>query len=301
MERLEKIKADFNFTADDEERLRSLAPVMEECADEFVLHLHRELKETKDQLIQKKLQTFKLSKSHKLWFVRMFSGEYDKSYYQFLTNIGKTHAKMGIRTHYINVSMNIIRDYMMDLLFELFPDRNERVLYRKAFQKVLGINIDIITGAYLEEEINFYSAAYRVKSYLITFAERFSGAMNMILVILLIFLTLGVVGLFFYDFAKILSEGISHSFISALGSLLILWVMIELMETEIGHLKGGKFKISVFIGVALVSFIRDLMVANLEHKAIEKSYYLAGVTLVLGFVYWLIKRTEDKENPRERN
>ena len=77
--------------------------------------------------------------------------------------------------------------------------------------------------------------------------------------------------------------------------------MIELMETEIGHLKGGKFKISVFIGVALVSFIRDLMVANLEHKAIEKSYYLAGVTLVLGFVYWLIKRTEDKENPRERN
>lgn len=300
MERLAKIKTDFNFTAEDEKRLISLVPVMEECADEFVQHLHRELMETKDQFIQKKLQTDKLSKFHRLWFMRLFNSGYDKSYYQFLTNIGKTHAKMGIKAHYINVSMNIIRDYMIDLLFQLFPDRNERVLYRKSFQKILGINMDIITGAYLEEEINIYSAAYKLKNYIIFFSEKFSAAMNMILVILLIFLTLGVVAIFFYDVAMILSKGISHSFISALGSLLILWVMVEMVETEIDHLKGGKFKISVFIGVSLVSVIRDLMVANLDLKVMEKSYYLAGLTLVLGVVYWLIKRTEERGSSEER-
>jgi len=295
MEKLAKIKADFNFTKEDEERLRNLGAVMDECADEFVQHLHKELLETKDSVIQKSLQSPNLSNFHKTWFLRLFSGDYEKAYYQFLIRIGKTHAHMKIRTHYINVSMNIIRDYMMDQLFELFKDRDERVKYRKSFQKILGINIDIITGAYLDEEINLYSATYKVKSYLITFAEKFSGVMNMILVTLLIFLTIGVVAMFFVDIAKLLSQGVSYGLFSALGSLLILWVMIELMETEISHLKGGKFKISVFIGVALVSFIRDLLVANIEQKPIEKGYYLAGVTLILGFVYWLIKRLEDKD------
>jgi uncharacterized membrane protein (DUF373 family) len=84
------------------------------------------------------------------------------------------------------------------------------------------------------------------------------------------------------------SEGI----ISAMGSMLLLWVMIELMNTEIAHLKGGKTRISVFIGVALVSTIREMLIATLRHEEASTVYYLIAAILVTGVVYWLVTKTE---------
>ncbi|MCL4537554.1 MAG: phosphate-starvation-inducible PsiE family protein, partial [Nitrospirae bacterium] len=63
---------------------------------------------------------------------------------------------------------------------------------------------------------------------------------------------------------------------------------------EIAHLKGGKFHISVFIGVALVTIIRETMIATLKHERPETIYYLIAAILVIGVVYWLVKRTEDR-------
>jgi uncharacterized membrane protein (DUF373 family) len=295
MEKFKKIKTDFNFKQEDEQRLQTLSPMMEQHADAFVEHFHRELGELADPLISERLASPKLYKYHRDWFIALFSGNYDKRYYQSLVAIGKTHTRMQIKPHYLSVAQNIIRDFMMDLFLEIMENREERVKYRKSFLKILGINMDVITTSYLEEEIKQYSATYRLRNFLIQFAEQFSMSMNMTLVILLILLTLGIVGLFFYDVAKLISGGLSQGVIPALGSLLMLWVMIELMNTEIDHIKGGKFKISVFIGVALVTFIRDLMIVTLKQKADETGYFLAGVTLVLGVVFWLIKKTEERE------
>jgi len=41
------------------------------------------------------------------------------------------------------------------------------------------------------------------------------------------------------------------------------------MNTEISHLKGGKFHISMFVGVALVTMIRETMIATLKHEKPE--------------------------------
>ncbi|WP_407079837.1 phosphate-starvation-inducible PsiE family protein [Candidatus Hakubella thermalkaliphila] len=79
-------------------------------------------------------------------------------------------------------------------------------------------------------------------------------------------LTIGVIGLIVHDVQKIFAGNIEHGVISTLGSLLILWVLIELINTEISHLKGGKFYISVFIGVALVTVIRATMIATFKHE-----------------------------------
>ncbi len=93
----------------------------------------------------------------------------------------------------------------------------------------------------------------------------------------------------------LLSGNVEQGIISALGSMLLLWLMIELMNTEISHLKGGKFHISVFVGVALVTMIRETMIATLKHEKPELIYYLIAAILVIGFVYWLVVRTESKE------
>ncbi len=118
--------------------------------------------------------------------------------------------------------------------------------------------------------------------------------MNLILVLALIGLTLGVVGVFVIDIGHLITGDLERGIISALGSMLILWLLIELMNTEISHLKGGKFHISVFIGVALVTMIRETMIATLKHDRPESIYYLIAAILVIGLVYWLVVRTEDQ-------
>ena len=74
--------------------------------------------------------------------------------------------------------------------------------------------------------------------------------------------------------------------------LLVLWVLMELLHTQIDYLKGGKFNISVFVLVAMVAFIRKLMLASLKPEKIEVAYYPLVVVGVLGVVYWLIKKAE---------
>jgi uncharacterized membrane protein (DUF373 family) len=66
------------------------------------------------------------------------------------------------------------------------------------------------------------------------------------------------------------------------------------MNTEISHLKGGKFHISVFVGVALVTMIRETMIATLKHEKPESIYYLIAAIFVIGFVFWIVTRAEDK-------
>src|SRR4030067_3256350 len=86
--------------------------------------------------------------------------------------------------------------------------------------------------------------------------------------------------------------------VSALGSLLILWLMIELMDAEIERLQGGDFQLSIFVGVALVAFIRKVLVASLAHESLQvEIMYLAGI-LILGVIYWLGSRTEIRKKEK---
>jgi uncharacterized membrane protein (DUF373 family) len=119
--------------------------------------------------------------------------------------------------------------------------------------------------------------------------------MNLVLILALIGLTFGVVWLFIIDVGRLLSGDLAQGIISALGSILMLWVIIELLNTEIAHLKGGKFYISVFIGVALVTIIRETMIATLKHESPAVIYYLIAAILVIGFVYWLVTKAEEKK------
>ncbi|RMG73383.1 MAG: heme-binding sensor globin domain-containing protein, partial [Nitrospirae bacterium] len=238
-----------------------------------------------------------LPSKHKHWLLNLFKGPYDNNYYIRLIKIGRVHAEKQISPHFVSSTMNKIRRMLIDLLSEEIEDRIYRTKLKVAVHKLLDINLDVITSSYVEEEIEQFSTAFKLKSTLVSFAERFSSTMNLVLIFSLIMITLGVVGLFFYDIYRMFQGDLSHGIITALGSLLILWVLIELMNTEIAHLKGGKFNISVFIGVALVAFIRDLMVTTLKHEKLELAYYLVAAILILGVVYWLVIRSEARKNP----
>lgn len=296
MRSFKEIKKHYDFTEGDEVRLSSISGVMSENVDEAMDVLDSWILGTKEtaRFFADEGRRTRVFGAHRKWFLDLFCGKYDQQYYERLIRIGQTHVRVSVEAHYMNRAINILRSCCIDILNRSVEDPEERTRMLISVEKILDINLDIITSSYIEEELRTYSRAYRVKNALVTFSEGFSQTMNLVLVIALIGLTLGVVGLFVFDVHKLVTGNLEHGIITALGSMLILWVMIELMNTEIAHLKGGKFHISVFIGVALVTIIRETMIATLKKESPETIYYLIAAILVIGVVYWLVTRTEER-------
>jgi len=73
--------------------------------------------------------------------------------------------------------------------------------------------------------------------------------------------------------------------VGAMGSVLLLWVVIELLDMEIDRLQGGSFMLRLFVGVALVAFIRKVLVTSLSlQDLLMEGVYLAGI-LVCGVIF----------------
>ncbi len=291
-----EIKHDYRFTEEDEARLALLRPLMEEHADEIMSTLSLWILGTKGaaQFFTEEALKRHVFGAQREWFLQLFSGEYDNRYYEKLIRIGAVHVRHNVDAHYMNRAVNLVKNACIGVLSKLDEDKAEITNKIISVGKILDISLDVITTSYIEEELRTYAPVYKVKSMLINFSERFSQTTNLLLVVALIGLTLGVVWLFVQDVMHLMSGDVERGIISALGSMLLLWLMIELMNTEISHLKGGKFHISVFVGVALVTMIRETMIATLKHERPESIYYLIAAILVIGFVFWIVTRAEEK-------
>ncbi|MFA5352661.1 MAG: protoglobin domain-containing protein [Thermodesulfovibrionales bacterium] len=296
MRSFREIKLHYDFTPEDERRLASLQGLMAEGKDEVMDDLHAWMLQLKDSsaFFSEETRRRHVFSSQGAWFTELFSGRYDSRYYERLIRIGHTHVKTQVDAHYMNTAVNIVRNACIRIISGTIEDSAERTESLISLEKILDINLDIITSSYIEEELRSFSPDYRLRNALITFSEGFSKTMNLILVLALIGLSLGVVGLFIFDIWRLFDGNLEQGIISSLGSMLMLWVMIELMSTEISHLKGGKFHISVFVGVALVTIIRETMIATLKHERPDIIYYLIAAIFVIGLVYWLVKKTEEK-------
>jgi len=296
MRSFREIKHDYRFTEVDENLLVKLRPVMEEHADEVMSTLGLWIMGTKGaaKFFTEESRQKHVFGAQRDWFIRLFSGEYDNRYYEKLVHIGAVHVRYNVDAHYMNRAINLVKNACIGILQKLDDDKEAVTDMIISVGKILDISLDVITTSYIEEEIRTYSPVYKVKSALINFSELFSQTTNLLLVLALIGLTLGVVWLFVQDIMHLLSGDVVGGIISALGSMLLLWLMIELMNTEIAHLKGGKFHISVFVGVALVTMIRETMIATLKHERPESIYYLIAAILVIGFVYWIVTKAEEK-------
>jgi uncharacterized membrane protein (DUF373 family) len=297
MRSFKEIKFDYRFADEHAKLLMQLNPLMEEQVDNIMSTLNLWIRSNKgvNQFFNEITIDKHISEFVRPWFLSLFSGAYDNRYYEKLIRIGATHVRHGVDSHYMNRAINLIKNACVEIIQKMDVSDTERVSHIIAVGKILDINLDVMTTSYIEEGLRVYSPTYKVRSLLVAFSERFSQATNLLLVIALIGLTIGVVWLFVQDVRHLFAGDVERGIISALGSMLLLWLMIELMNTEISHLKGGKFRISIFVGVALVTMIRETMIATLKHEKPESIYYLIAAILVIGFVYWIVTQTEDKK------
>lgn len=295
MRPFKEIKADYYFTKDDEDILIQLRPIMEKRVDRIVESIYQWINATDSARKVFKNETLKLHVMEliKDWFLKLFSGKYDTAYYDYLIKIGQKHESANVEPHFLIRAFNIVKNSCIDILCDEIELCKERERYLIAINKILDINLDVINSSYIEEEIKSYSIAYIARGKILRLAEVFAQVTSTALILSLILLTAGVIYLCGRDIYEILSGRLEQNLITALGSVLILWVMLELINTEISHLRGGKFRISVFVGVALVTTIREVMIATLKHEAIDFILALVASVLVIGIIYWLVKRTEE--------
>ena len=296
MENMQDILRNYRFTSFDEKNLPKLAgillPASDRLADDFYGFLmenpHTAAYFRADAAVEKRKATIKV------WFTEILTSRYDHHLLMRLQRIGAVHVKIGLKGHYVNSAMNFIRSFCLRHLDAEVQDPNLRRDLVDTIEKVLDISLDIMTSSYREAELKTVFLSHRVEFYLVRWAERALHGLNLILMLGLVLMAVGVTGLLISDILFALRESLETGMIKALGSLLILWMMVELLHTQVEHLRGGHFHVLVFVELALVAFIRKLFVASIDEKDALTFGLLIGGLLVLGVIYSLVGRVEPR-------
>ena len=296
MESISEIRDQFEFTEEDQRNLAKLGemllPLSEQLADDFYDFLKQNPKTAAyfktEEAVKRRKDTFMS------WFNDLFTSDYDNRYLLRLQKIGKVHVKIGLDSYHVNASMSFVREQCRRQLTAHIKDGicEEDLLI--TLHKALDINLSILTSSYQEEKLKKVFVSYKAEEYLVNLSERLLHGLNLFLTIGLLVLALGVVALLGHDIYKAITGNLEYGLIRALGSLLVLWMMIELLHTEIEHLQGGKFHVRIFVELALVAFIRKIFVASFEHKEPTSFMLLLGALLVLGIVYFIVSRVESQ-------
>jgi uncharacterized membrane protein (DUF373 family) len=294
MRTFEEIRKNFRLGEEEEDWLHRLAPLVEPQADQvvddfyyFLLDIPYTAKFLEDPERLARLKGF-----HRAWLLALFTGPFNESYFQRLERVGLAHVRIGLSAHFVYVAMNYLRDRLKGILTAMEP--GERGMAGVALDRILDLNLDIIARAYHQAEMRRFFLSYRLDDALIRFARRFTFGLNLLLLAGLIGLAGGMVMVLLNDVGLIFRGQLDKGLVSALGSLLVLWLAIELLEAEIDRLRGGELQLSLFVGVGLVAFIRKVLIATLSHEEMQTELvYLVGI-FIFGIIYWLISRAEAK-------
>jgi uncharacterized membrane protein (DUF373 family) len=294
MENMAKLKDQYHFTDEDARNLHDLLPV----ADEFLNNLTGYFMEylftipETERIILHHSSKDRLEAFHRQWFRTLFQGEYDEEYLSVLKRVGQAHVRVGLPVHYVNAAMSHVRHAIQHMIHDTFSDRDQRRMYRESADKIIDLNLAVMTSSYRDAEMSKVFVSRSLESWLIRLSERFTYGLNLVLVLSLAGVSMGVVGLFISDILEIFTGKPEKAIFSALGSMLILWMMIELLENEIKNLKGGSFNILVFVGVVVVAMVREILISTLRHDDLKTQAFLTLTLLVLGIVYFLVSKAQ---------
>ncbi|MCP4118802.1 MAG: EAL domain-containing protein [Desulfobacteraceae bacterium] len=145
----ETIKNNYQLTDREALLMRDLFSLVENNADDFVREFydfifkfdHAEAFLKNDKIIE--LHNVKIRE----WLFGLFCGNYDADYFAGLKHISEAHSRIGLPTHYINASFNFVRRFLLRMLVE-----SNRLEHLDVIEKVIDINLDVLTSAYLLED-----------------------------------------------------------------------------------------------------------------------------------------------------
>lgn len=94
------------------------------------------------------------------------------------------------------------------------------------------------------------------------------------------------------------THNLTMAFLHALGTLFILWVLSSLIGAETTYLRDGTIPLAVFVEVALITLLRQLILIPVEGDSghpgswpgLEFYWMIIAAVLVVGIAYYLVYR-----------
>lgn len=287
----------FDFAEADMEYIISIKDKMESLEQSFISDVIKYLQ--KDKLfiseygsILDKLNMEKL----KLWYQGVISGKLNGYFSEFVSDFNLHQVpRGGFSGERISELFNYIRIWFQNKLIEISECEWEYKGILQAYTKVINAAVYVTMNTYVPRDKST-SHTSKMKNKILKWAEKASLITHSMLLVFLVIMTVAGVGFFIWSLLDLKDVEPDKLFVTALGSLLVLWVLIELINSEIQMLKGDKFKISIFVGVVLIAFIREVLIMTLKHDAgnMKTMIMMLGGILVLGVTYWLLAKSEEK-------
>ena len=298
MQHYQSLKDHYRFSDEEAQMLKALQPRMEKLADNFIDEFYDYIwgfGKTAQFLKNKEIIEYHRKKI-KEWFINLFCGKYDLPYFMYLYKIGEVHVKIGLPTHYVNSAFTFVRTFVLKSIEENFENKEHHVKEIQAVEKIIDMNLDVLTSSYREEELSKFLSLSKIEKNILTGLKKFNSYINYFLAGALALVAFFAVGLFGYDIYLLFfsDKGIEKGILTVLGSLLVLWAAIELIHEEINHLQGKGFAIGAFIMLAMAALIRKILIYSLSAEKGEELLVIAIVIVGLAIAYWLVgakKRT----------
>jgi len=282
----------YKFDKEDAQTLQILQPRMEELAEEFIDEFYDHIwgfGKTAQFLKNKEIIEFHRAKI-KIWFVNLFCGKYDLPYFTYLYKIGEVHVRIGLPTHYVNSAFSFVRTFVLRSIEDNFVSKEQHLKELAAIEKIIDINLDVLTSSYREEELSRFLSLSKVEKTILQSLKKFNSYVNFFLAGALALVAFFAIGLFVYDIYLLFASdiGIEKGILTVLGSLLVLWAAIELIHEEINHLQGKGFAIGAFIMLAMAALIRKILIYSLSSEKSEELLIIGIVIVGLAIAYWLV-------------
>jgi len=292
MQHYRSLKEHYQFTNEEAQTLKELQPRMEKLADKFIDGFYDYIwgfGKTAQFLKNKDIITYHRKKI-KEWFINLFCGHYNMPYFMYLYKIGEIHVKIGLPTHYVNSAFTYVRTFILNSLEENFKDKQQHVKEIKAVEKIIDMNLDVLTSSYREEELGKFLSLSKIEKNILSGLKKFNSYINYFLAGALALVAFFAIGLFIYDIYLLFFTDIKieKGILTILGSLLVLWASIELIHEEINHLQGKGFAIGAFIMLAMAALIRKILIYSLSAEKGEELLIIAVVIVGLAISYWLV-------------
>lgn len=292
MQQYTTLKSDYNFTKEEALILQNLHPRMEKLADEFIDGFYDYIwgfGKTAKFLKNKEIIAHHREKI-KEWYVNLFCGNYDMLYFTYLYNIGEIHVKIGLPTHYVNSAFTFVRMFILENIEGNFDNKEMHIKEIKAIEKIIDMNLDVLTSSYREEELSKFLSLSKAEKTILSGLKKFNSYVNFFLAGSLALVAFFAISLFIYDIYLLFFSdiGIEKGILTVLGSLLILWAAIELIQEEIHHLQGKGFAIGAFIMLAMAALIRKVLIYSLSSEKSEELLIIGAVIVGLAVAYWLV-------------
>ncbi|EQB40494.1 hypothetical protein M947_01465 [Sulfurimonas hongkongensis] len=292
------LKAHYRFTEEEANLLKQLQPRMELLAEEFIDGFYDYIWGfgKTAQFLKNKEIIANHRKKIKEWFVNLFCGKYEMTYFMYIYSIGEIHVRIGLPTHYVNSAFTFVRTFILQNIEENFENKKLHISEIKAVEKILDMNLDVLTSSYRDGELSKFLSLSKFEKTILSGLKNFNSYVNFFLAGALALVAFFAIGLFAYDIYLLFFSdiGIEKGILTILGSLLVLWAAIELIHEEINHLQGKGFAIGAFIMLAMAALIRKVLIYSLSSEKSNELLTIGVVIVGLAIAYWLVgakKRT----------